>query len=91
MGNYVGITIEARFAIGNEVIRCMSFNKDVLAGKLSGEGVQVVSFDGDMGEAHPVELLHIIEKRRNVSSLIRLIVELDPTAVYSVADIKSVY
>ncbi|MDB4792708.1 DUF2179 domain-containing protein [bacterium] len=91
VGTYVGITIEARFAMGNELIRCLSFNKNVLAGKLREEGFKVVSFDGDMGEAHPVELLHIIEKRRNVPSLIRLIKELDPTAVYSVADIKSVY
>jgi uncharacterized protein YebE (UPF0316 family) len=91
VGNYVGITIESHFAIGNELIRCISFNRDVLAGKLRQDGYKVVSFDGDMGEAHPVELLLIIEKRRNVSSLIQLIKELDKTAVYSVSDIKSVY
>ena len=91
VGNYVGISIESRFAIGNELIRCISFNRDVLAGKLRKEGFKVVSFDGDMGEAYPVELLLIIEKRRNVSSLIRLIKELDQTAVYSVSDVKSVY
>lgn len=91
VGNYVGITIENRFAIGNELIRCISFNRDVLAGKLRKEGFKVVSFDGDMGETSPVELLFIIEKRRNVPSLIQLIKELDQTAVYSVSDVKSVY
>ena len=44
-----------------------------------------------MGETHPVELLLIIEKRRNVPSLIQLIKELDQTAVYSVSDVKSIY
>jgi len=91
VGNYAGISIESRFAIGNELIRCISFNRDVLADKLRKEGFKVVSFDGDMGEAYPVELLLIIEKRRNVASLIQLIKELDKTAVYSVSDIKSVY
>tara|TARA_R110002167_G_C12508519_1_gene637031 strand:- start:331 stop:879 length:549 start_codon:yes stop_codon:yes gene_type:complete len=91
VGNYVGITIESRFAIGKELIRCISFNRDVLADKLRETGFEVVSVDGDMGEAHPIEVLFIIEKRRNIASLISLITELDPSAVYSVSDIKSVY
>ena len=44
-----------------------------------------------MGEGYPVELLFIIEKRRNVPSLIQLIKDLDETAVYSVSDVKNVY
>ena len=44
-----------------------------------------------MGEAYPVEMLFIIEKRRNVICYIQLIKELDQTAVYSVSDIKSAY
>lgn len=91
VGNYVGITIENQFAIGNDLIRCISFNRDVLAGDLREHGYKVVSFDGDMGEGYPVELLLIIEKRRNVPKLIKLIKELDQTAVYSVSDVKKVY
>tara|TARA_R110002111_G_scaffold6395_8_gene27957 strand:- start:118 stop:657 length:540 start_codon:yes stop_codon:yes gene_type:complete len=91
VGNYVGISIENCFAIGNELVRCISFNRDVLADQLREEGFKVVSFDGDMGESYPVELLFIIEKRLNVPSLIKLIKELDSTAVYSVSDVKSVY
>ena len=91
VGNFVGMWIESRFAIGNELIRCISYNRDVLAEKIRNEGFRVASFDGDMGGDKPVELLLIIEKRRNVPSLIRLIKELDQTAVYSVSDVKSVY
>ena len=90
-GYYVGIWIESSFAIGDELIRCISFNRDVLAEKIRNKGFKVASFDGDMGEAHPVELLLIVEKRRNVPSLIQLIKELDQTAVYSISDVKSVY
>ncbi len=91
VGNFSGMWIESRFAIGNELIRCISFHRDVLAVKIRNEGYKVVSFDGDMGEDNPVELLLIIEKRRNIPSLIRLIKGLDQTAVYSVSDVKSVY
>lgn len=91
VGNYVGMCIESHFAIGNEVVRCISFNRDVLAEKIRKEGFKVVSFDGNMGKDKLVELLLIIEKRRKIPSLIRLIKELDKTAIYSVSDVKSFY
>ena len=91
VGNYVGIWIESRFALGNELIRCISFNRDILAERIRAEGFKVVSFDGDMGDDKPVELLFIVEKRRNVPKLINLIKQLDENAVYSVSDVKSVY
>ncbi len=91
VGNYLGMWIESRFAIGNELVRCISFNRDVLCEKIREQGYKVVSFDGDMGRESPVELLLIIEKRRNVPSLIQMIKALDHTAIYSVSDVKSVY
>lgn len=91
VGNYVGMWIESRFAIGNELIRCLSFNRDILAGKIRNEGFQVISVDGDIGNDKLIELMFIIEKRRNIPKLINLIKVLDPAAVYSVSDVKTVY
>ncbi|MFT6877659.1 MAG: hypothetical protein ACI9XK_003157 [Granulosicoccus sp.] len=91
VGNYVGISIEGKFSIGDELIRCISFNRDVLADKIRSKGFKVVSFDDDMSDAIPVELLLIIEKRGKIPSLIQLIRELDQTAVFSISDVKSVY
>jgi uncharacterized protein YebE (UPF0316 family) len=91
VGNYVGITIEGRFAIGNEIIRCISFNRDILADELRNQGYKVASFEGSMGNNQPIELLFIIEKRRKVSTLINLINKLDQTAIYSITDVKKVY
>jgi uncharacterized protein YebE (UPF0316 family) len=91
MGIYVGMWIESRFAIGNELIRCISFNRDILAEKIRNEGFTVVSVDGDMGEDKQVEVLFIVEKRRNIPKLIYLINKLDKNAVYTVSDLKSVY
>jgi uncharacterized protein YebE (UPF0316 family) len=90
-GIYVGMWIENHFAIGKELIRCISFNKDILAGKLRAEGFKVVSLDGNMGIDKAVEVLFIVEKRRNIPKLIKLINELDQNAVYTVSDLKSVY
>ena len=91
MGIYVGMWIESRFAIGNELIRCISFNRDILADKIREEGYKVVSVDGDMGVDKSVEVLFIVEKRRNIPALIKLINQLDQKAVYTVSDLKSVY
>jgi uncharacterized protein YebE (UPF0316 family) len=91
VGNYVGITIESRFAMGSELVRCISFNRDVLADRLREEKYKVVSFDGDMGADYPVELLLIIEKRKNISALLKLIKDLDHNAVYSISDVKNIY
>lgn len=91
VGNYVGMWIESRLAMGDELVRCLSYNRDVLADKIREAGFKVVSFDGEMGKETPVELLLIIEKRRKVQALIKLIRTLDSTAVYSVSDVKSVY
>ena len=91
IGNFVGMSIESHFAIGNELIRCLSFNRDILAEKIRHDGFQVISVDGDMGDNKLVELMFIVEKRRNIPRLIKLIKDYDKTAVYSVSDVKSVY
>jgi len=62
-----------------------------LAENLRERGYKVISFEGDMGKTHPIELLFITEKRRRVPSLIQSIKEFDQTAIYSVSDVKSVY
>ena len=86
-----GMWIENHFAIGDELVRCLSFSRDILAGKIRDKGFKVISVDGDMGENKFVELMFIVEKRRNVPGLIKLIKELDQSAVYTVSDVKSVY
>lgn len=90
-GNYVGMWLEARFAIGTELIRCISYHKDQLAEHLREQGYQAISIDGDMGEGKDVEVIFIIEKRKKVPRIINAINAFDPGAIYSISDIKSVY
>jgi uncharacterized protein YebE (UPF0316 family) len=89
--NYIGVWMASRFAIGNERIRYIAFNRDVLAEMIRETKFKVVLIDGDMGNDKPVEVLFIIKKRRNVPTLILLIKALYKTAVYPVPDVKSVY
>ena len=90
-GNYVGIWIEGRLAIGSELVRCISYNLDSLAGTIREAGYKVVSVDGGFDRDEPVEVLLIIEKRRMIPGLVKLINELDPSAVYSVSPVTSVH
>ena len=42
VGNYVGMWIENHFAIGDELVRCLSFSRDILAGKIRDKGFKVI-------------------------------------------------
>ncbi len=90
-GNYIGMWLESRFAIGSELIRCISYSSTQLSTILRDSGYKAITIDGNMGEGKPVEVLFVIEKRKRMPQLIKLIRETDPNTIYSVADIKSVY
>lgn len=90
-GNFFGMWLESQFAMGTELIRCISYQQGQLAKMLREKGYQAIAIPGDVGTETPIEVIFIIEKRRKMPRLIQLIRESDPGAVYSVSDIKSVY
>ena len=88
-GNIVGMWIEARLAIGYELVRAISDNRDVdLAEHLRGNRYSVVSIPGFLDDELPVEVVLVTERRRKVPHLMRLIYDLDPEAVCTVTDVK---
>jgi uncharacterized protein YebE (UPF0316 family) len=87
-GTYVGLRIEERLALGLQVIRIITNqNCDELIQALKKEnyGITVVDAHGAMG---PVKMLFTIIKRKNVQSVVTIIHYHNPTAFYSVEDIK---
>jgi uncharacterized protein YebE (UPF0316 family) len=88
-GTYVGLRIEERLALGLQVIRIIT-NKDsqelVLALKKDNHGVTIVDAQGAMG---PVKMIFTIIKRKNVQSVAKLIQTHNPSAFYSIEDIKN--
>jgi len=88
-GNIVGMWIEARLAMGYELVRAISDNRDVdLAERLRGHRYSVVAMPGFAENELPVEVVLVTERRRNVPRLMQRIYELDPDAVCTVTDVK---
>jgi uncharacterized protein YebE (UPF0316 family) len=87
-GTYVGLRIEERLALGLQVIRIITNqNSEALIKSLkeSNHGVTIVDAQGAVG---PVKMIFTIIKRKNVKSVEKLIAQNNPTAFYSIEDIK---
>jgi uncharacterized protein YebE (UPF0316 family) len=87
-GTYLGLKIEERLALGLQVVRIItSQNCDELLERFKHEshGITVVDAHGAIG---PVKMIFTIIQRKNVQSVVKLIRQYNPTAFYSVEDIK---
>lgn len=87
-GTYVGLWIEEKLALGLQVIRIIT-NQDcsdlLKAFKKENHGITVVDAQGAVG---PVKMIFTIIKRKNVKEVILLIRKHNPTAFYSIEEIK---
>lgn len=90
MGNYIGIVIEEKLAIGLQVIRVIT-NKDAteLLQYLRGKGYGVTCVDAQ-GSTGKVNILFMVIPRSEQSKVVEIINQLNPQAFYSVEDIKQV-
>lgn len=88
-GNYVGMWIEARLALGSELVRAISPNPAIrLADRLRGRRYDVTEMAGRGEGAKPVEVLLVVEKRRKVPELLRAIHECDSEAWCTLSDVR---
>jgi uncharacterized protein YebE (UPF0316 family) len=90
MGNYVGIIVEERFAMGFEIIRVIARqdgHKLVELLRSRGYGVTSVNAQGATGD---VQMIHTIIKRREHHKVIEIIRQFNVDAFYSVEDVRSV-
>ena len=90
MGNFIGIFIEERMAIGTVVIRIIT-QKDALElieiFKKEGYGVTHMDAQGAQG---PVKIIFTIVKRKNIDHVLEIIRSNNPQAFYTVEDVRSV-
>ncbi len=87
-GNSVGLYLERRLAVGNQVIRIITTGSAVgLASALRNAGVGVTVVDGE-GSEGPVKILFSLVRRRDVKSMLALVRGQDPSAFYSIADVR---
>lgn len=88
-GNYVGIRLEGLLAMGDELVRIISFKTDGELGRtLRAGGFEPIELEGDMGDDRPVEVLIVEASRRQMPRLTRLVKETDAEAIYTINDIK---
>ena len=89
-GNYVGMLIEEKIALGMQVIRIITRKESgELMDKLkeAGYGITVIDAQGSTGK---VNLIFTIVKRCDQPRVIALVRKFNPKAFYSIEDIRSV-
>ena len=89
MGNFVGIYIENKLAIGTLLIRIITSNDsielvDLL--KLHGFGVTVTEGEGTRG---PVKIIFTIIKRKDKQRIVDFIHQYNPNAFYTIDNVTS--
>jgi len=90
VGNYVGILIEEKLAIGTLVIRIiLSKNGNLLVARLREEGYGVTFVDGHGGNG-PVVLVYTVVMRKELAQIIGIIEETSPKVFYTVEELRSV-
>ncbi len=90
MGNFIGIILEEKMAIGTVVIRIIT-QKDALqlieVLKTNRYGITHVDAQGVMG---PVKIIFTIVKRKDVERVLEIVRTCNPQAFFTIEDVRSV-
>jgi uncharacterized protein YebE (UPF0316 family) len=88
-GNIVGSWIESKVAMGHELARIVSPSPTTdLAGILRTNGYDAVKLEGSDGRGGRVEVLLVVETRREMPRLLDLVHRSDPSALWTLNDVK---
>ena len=89
-GNFIGILIEEKMAIGTVIIRIIT---QMEAGELinylkgGGYGITHVDAQGSMG---PVKIIFTIVKRKDIHRVLEIVRKCNPLAFFTIEDVRSV-
>jgi|GEM_PF-442355 uncharacterized protein YebE (UPF0316 family) len=87
-GNAVGIALERWLAMGGVILRLASTHAgEHLAELLRERSSQVFTFEG-RSEFHPLTMIYVVVRRREVRQLVELGRRLDPNLFYSVESLR---
>jgi uncharacterized protein YebE (UPF0316 family) len=88
-GNYVGMWIEDRLAIGTQVVRVIIQNNHAaLTDNLHNAGYGVTCVDGH-GTTGPVTMLYTVVKRKDMARVLNIIHQTHPNAFLTIEDLRS--
>jgi uncharacterized protein YebE (UPF0316 family) len=89
-GNYVGLYIEERLAIGLRAVRMFSIrNTSEIIENLNSAGFPVTKMEGE-GKKGKVNILFMLVRRDELSKALKIIHNIDPELLYTVEDVRSV-
>jgi uncharacterized protein YebE (UPF0316 family) len=89
-GNYVGMLLDEKLAIGHEIIRIIAkINSGDLAGKLRAAGYGVTSVKA-MGMEGEVDIIFVVVNRKNLKHAIEIIQAQNPTAFFTIENVHFV-
>ena len=89
-GNYIGMVLDEKLAIGHEMIRVITrLDAGVLIKALRDDGYGVTSVDA-MGKNGEVGILYVIVNRKNQKHVIELIQRHNPKAFFTIENIHFV-
>jgi len=90
LGNYVGMILEGKLALGYELIRVITKKgADDLINGLREQGYAVTTVPG-MGREGEVGVIYIIIKRRVLRDVVGIIQKFNPNAFYTIEDMRFV-
>lgn len=90
IGTYVGMKLESKLALGHELIRVITrADPTELISVLRSKGYHLTYVDGE-GRDGKVGILFIVEKRKVIKEIIKLIKDLNPKAFYTIEDVRFV-
>lgn len=87
-GNYIGMLIEDRLAIGTLIVRAIvPSGGEELMRRLHDAGFGMTGVDGQ-GSAGPVKLVYAVVKRKHIREVIEIIHQVHPKAFITVEDAR---
>lgn len=90
VGNYVGMRIEEKLAIGYELVRVITqkdANNLVANLQKKGFGITTIKAQGTSGE---VAVIYLIINRKKIEDVVEIIKKYNPNALYTVEDLRFV-
>lgn len=89
LGNFVGILVEERLAVGNAVVRIITQkDSDRLIDQLRAEGYGVTVLNA-IGATGMVKVIFTIVKRKSLKEVIGTIRKFNPRAFFSIEDVRA--
>ena len=87
-GNYVGIWLEARLAMGVSLLRVITRKRATdLVDYLRAAGHSVINVPADSSEGQ-VEIIFLPVRRKEIAELVEAVKRFNPTAMYTIEDVR---